>query len=71
MSCIVTDNPEKLMTEDIRDTLIGIESNIYEDHFPFEEETLFCYLQGGYEDCQSFIDNQSEEIRDYLVIKQI
>ena len=71
MSCIVTDNPETLVTKEIRKNLVGIDTKTYEECFPFEEEIIMCYIQGSYEDCQSFIANKAKEIRDYLVIKQI
>jgi hypothetical protein len=71
LSYFVTDKIGHTMTLDTSERLRIIEPNTYEECFLFEDEPIFCYKKGNYNDCQAFIDKQTKDIQECLEIKEI
>ncbi|OHD95002.1 MAG: hypothetical protein A2019_03695 [Sulfurimonas sp. GWF2_37_8] len=71
MKYIVTDKIGHKMTLDISEKLKIIEPNTYEERFPFENELVFCYKKGNFQDCKAFVDKQDIAIKECLEIKEI
>lgn len=71
MDCFVTDKIGHAMNIDTSEKLKIIEPYTYEECFPFEGETVFCYFKGEYEDCKKFISELSLELQECLDIYKI
>ena len=71
MSYFVTDKVGHRMTLETSEKLKAAEPKTYEERFPFKDKCVFCYIKGDYNDCESFINSQHEDVRESLVINNL